>query len=194
MKVQNLSRNAEITGATGALLRRQDLQVVKAKPGVTVGQLTEAMRGSRLDHVALEDAKGDLYVVFADQLRGKLKLGDTLQIEGLSGRVVAVDKGLAKGWVRAAKVAGIGLAAAVVGLLGGGFVAGGMSAGTDGFLGVANVLGGMILGAAGGAATGTAGGIYATRPPKLDPRAIEKLTEPVPEGALSLLQLRAGKD
>lgn len=194
MKVTNLSRGGEITGATGMLHRRTDLRVVQAKPGVTVGQLTEAMKGNRLDEVVVRGPGDRLYVVFADELRGQVDKGERLQIGDLVGEVVAVDNELNQGWVRAAKVAGIGVAAAIAGLIGGGFLGGALAPAGDGFLGIARVLGSMMVGGAGGATAGVAAGIHATRNlAAVDRGTLERLTEPVPEGALSLLELRAGR-
>jgi len=89
-------------GMLPSFIKKTDIDVLKAKEGVSSGDLEEAAKHNGLDEIAFKTENGDLYVAVADELniKGRLGLakpGDKIQVGDLEGTVVFSDNEINKG-------------------------------------------------------------------------------------------------
>lgn len=108
-------------GTLPSFIKKKDIEVRKAKDGVTVEQLQDAAKKNGLDEIAFETKDGDLYIAIADELniKGRLGLakpGDSLAVGDLEGTVVFSDNEINKARLALGIAAGTLVATPLTGL------------------------------------------------------------------------------
>ena len=88
-------------GVLPSFVKKEAIEVRKAKEGVTPEQLQDAAKHNGFDEIAFKTEGGDLYIAVADELniKGRLglaKAGDHVQIGELEGTVVFSDNEINK--------------------------------------------------------------------------------------------------
>jgi len=91
LRTDTHGRAMEITGHNALPFSKEDVTVRELKSDVELRDLVNALRGNNLDEVIFQTQDGKYYLLFADELTSGTKRGDTIEIGGLKGTVVAVD-------------------------------------------------------------------------------------------------------
>lgn len=142
-----------LSAQKGGLWKRDDFKVREFDRDVTLAQIRKAVIGNNLDEVVFQTSEGKKYALYADELVGKVQVGDEIAAAGLRGTVVFIDNE----WNESRVAAGAIAAATIAGVVGGAAIGMSMGAGAGFFAPAAQALGAFAGAPLGGSvAAGTA--------------------------------------
>ncbi len=138
-----------ISAQTGLMWRSDELKLRQFDGGVSLGTIRAAVTDNNLDEIVFQASDGKKYVVYADELVGKVQVGDQIEVGGLRGTVILIDNE----WNEDRVAAGAIAAVTVVGVMGGAWLgAAWLGSGTGMGLSITQGMGALIGAPVGGAA------------------------------------------